>query len=148
MSGTLMDTNPLPPAPSEQLPTSPSDAVSPDLPVPSFYARPQGENPLLDIFLGPHGLYPGTRWLIYLALCGIVLGVFGAIRHYVHAPRGGSIWWGLLPQASVVIAVILPGLVMALGENRPFGDFGLPARTAFPRNFWLASLSAIFSLRV
>ncbi len=26
------------------------------------------ESPLRDVFLGPKGIYPGTRWLIYLAI--------------------------------------------------------------------------------
>jgi len=37
---------------------------------------------------------------------------------------------------------------MARIENRPFGDFGLPAKNAFRRNFWIGSLWGIASLSV
>ena len=51
-------------------------------------------------------------------------------------------------EASMMLAVILPGFVMARIEDRPFGDFGLPARRAFGRNFWVGALWGIASLSV
>jgi membrane protease YdiL (CAAX protease family) len=148
MSGTLMDTNPRPPGLSE--PTQPlaSKPTEIDFPAPSFIGPPQRENPLLEIFVGPNGLYPGTRWLIYLALFGMVLGVFGVFRHFVHRPRGGSVWWGLVPEACLVVAAILPALVMALVEKQRFGTFGLPKRNAFRRNFWIGTVWGLVSLSV
>jgi membrane protease YdiL (CAAX protease family) len=143
-----MDTHPRPPVPSEPDQPRSSEAAAIDRPTPSFIAPPQRENPFLEIFVGPNGLYPGTRWLIYLALCGMALGILGAFRHFVHRPRVASVWWGLLPEAGLAMAVILPGFVMALVENRPFGSFGLPARNAFRRNFWIGMLWGIVSLSV
>ena len=101
MSGTLMDMNPPPAALSEPLAPPASEPAATAFPAPSFIAMPERENPLLSTFVGPNGLYPGTRWLIYLALCGIILGVIGVITHFVHRPRISSVWWGLLPEAGV-----------------------------------------------
>jgi membrane protease YdiL (CAAX protease family) len=48
----------------------------------------------------------------------------------------------------VVLSVILPAFVMALIEDRPFGDFGLCWRNAFQRNFWIGTLWGILWLMV
>jgi membrane protease YdiL (CAAX protease family) len=47
-----------------------------------------------------------------------------------------------------MLAVILPAFVMALIEGRPFSSFGLPARNAFRRNFWIGTLWGIIWLSV
>jgi membrane protease YdiL (CAAX protease family) len=54
----------------------------------------------------------------------------------------------MIAEMSLMLAAILPGFVMARIEGRPFGDFGLPARTAFGRNFWVGTLWGIASLSV
>ena len=58
------------------------------------------------------------------------------------------LWWRMMIEASMMLAAILPGFVMARIEGRPFGDFGLPARRAFGRNFWVGTLWGIGSLSV
>ena len=58
------------------------------------------------------------------------------------------LWWRMTIEASMMLAAILPGFVMARIEDRPFGDFGLPARRAFGRNFWVGTLWGIASLTV
>jgi hypothetical protein len=147
MSETIMDTNPLPPDLSEQVrPTSEPTELAP--PAAPLIVRSQRENPLLEIFVGPNGLYPGTRWLIYLLLAGIFTGVFGVLMHFVHPPHGGPIWWGMVTEARLLLAAILPAFVMAFIERRPFGAFGLPAQNAFGRNFWIGTLWGIVSLSV
>jgi len=148
MSGTIMDTNPVSPPFSELEQSPTADPDGSDLAESSFSVPPQRENPLLAIFVGPNGLYPGTRWLIYLALGGIFLGIVGTVAHFVHTPRGGSIWWGLVSQGSIALAAILPAFVMARLEKQPFGAFGLPKQNAFRRNFWIGTLWGIASLSV
>lgn len=148
MSATIMDTNPAPPVLSESPQSPPPDLASAGSPDPITIPQPRGENPLLSIFVGSHGLYPGTRWLIYLALIAMVGGIFGAIMHFMHQQPGGPIWWGLVTQGGVALAVILPAFVMALIEKRPFGAFGLQRQNAFRRNFWIGTLWGIASLSV
>jgi membrane protease YdiL (CAAX protease family) len=148
MSETIMDTNPVPPPSSEPGESPNTDGTAFDLPAASDIFSPRRENPLLAVFVGPKGLYPGTRWLIYLAMGGMLVGLFGIVSHYAHTPQGGSIWWRLISQGSVALAAILPAFVMARIEKCPFGDFGLPARNAFRRNFWIGTLWGIVSLSV
>src|SRR5713226_412009 len=95
MSAILMDTNPLPPTLSE--PEQPASSES-TAPAPSLVVQPRRENPLLEVFVGPKGLYPGTRWLIYLAMFGICLALLGLFMHFAHPQHGGPIWWGMVTQ--------------------------------------------------
>jgi uncharacterized protein len=142
-----MDTNPLPSAAQEPEQVE-SGASAGGFAAPEFSSATSHENPLLAIFAGSKGLYPGTRWLIYIVLTGILLGVVGLILHYVKHRPGASIWWGLLSEGGQVLAVILPAFFMARIEGRPFSTFGLPARNAFRRNFWIGTLWGIVWLSV
>ena len=148
MSATLMDTTPLPPTLSEPEQPASSEPTTPTSPPPSLMIQPRRENPLLDVFVGPNGLYPGTRWLIYLALFGICLGLLGVFMHFAHPQHGGPIWWSMVTQIGAMLAAILPAFVMARIEKRPFSAFGLPAQNAFRRNFWVGTLWGIASLTV
>ncbi len=103
------------------------------------------ESPLRDVFLGPTGIYPGTRWLIYLAMAFAVFQLEG----WLLAPLRSQLdvlWWRMIFEGGRMLAVILPGFVMARIEGCQFGDFGLPARRAFGRNFWVGTLWGIGSL--
>jgi hypothetical protein len=62
--------------------------------------------------------------------------------------RLNALWWGMVIEGSRMLAVILPAFLMVRVESRPFGDFGLPARRAFGRNFWVGTLWGIGSLSV
>lgn len=144
MSAALMDTNPAPAPADSSLPQTNGTSL---LPSPTSPIAPKPENPILAIFVGPDGLYPGTRWLIYLAMAGILLLVLGGVIHGIR-PRSTPVWWGLSTQIVVVLAAILPAFVMAAIEGRPFSDFGLPGANAFRRNFWMGSLWGIVWLSV
>ena len=148
MSQTLMDTNPLPPSVPE--PASPTAADSAPVAATAslLITNVRQESPFRDVFVGPEGMYAGTRWLIYLALGGLVLLIEGVLMHFIHPHAGGPVWWGMVSELSLLLAAILPGLVMAKIEERPFGNFGLPARGAFGRNFWVGTLWGIASLTV
>jgi membrane protease YdiL (CAAX protease family) len=107
--------------------------------------RESALSPLIAIFVGAEGPYPATRWLIYIAMGLVVLGIFSSVLRAVHPDRGGSVWWTMISELGLMLAAILPGFVMARIEGRPFGDFGLPA---FGRNFWTGALWGIASLSV
>src|SRR5208282_2152252 len=148
MFQTPMDTNPLPPSgePSTLQPIP--DATPLASPAPSMLAEVRRESPFREVFAGPDGMYAGTRWLIYLVMGGIVLFIEGALMHLVHPDAGGPVWWSMVAQTVMLLAAILPGFVMARIEDRPFGDFGLPARGAFGRNFWVGALWGVASMTV
>ena len=150
MSATLMDTNPLPDkAPHPALPDAASPETIPSLPVRGKTVRRESAlSPLFDVLTSANGLNPGARWLIYLFFAYGLFRLLNDIIHDLHPHSGGAIWWGLVSEAGVMTAVILPAFMMARIEHRPFGDFGLPGRNAFRRNFWIGTLWGIASLSV
>jgi len=141
-----MDTNPLLPAAEPQ--TSPLNPDPTTLPSLTLFAEPRRESPLREVFMGTEGLYAGTRWLIYLVMCGVVLLIEGTIIHFIRPHAGRLVWWGIVTETSMMLAAILPGLVMAKIEGKSFADFGLPVQRAFGRNFWVGSFWGIASLTV
>jgi hypothetical protein len=173
MSETMMDSKPLSPSSAESKPTEPIDDPKPDassvsptsLPLDLTSSRSSfasssslstssesttgahRESPLRDVLVGREGMYPGTRWLIYLAMAFVIFQIEGwlvmSLRSHVNV-----FWWRLLIEGSMMLAAILPGFVMARIEDRPFGDFGLPSRRTFGRNFWFGTIWGIASLSV
>ena len=148
MFQTPMDTNPLPPSGEPPTLQPISDSAPLASPASSMLAEVRRESPFREVFVGPDGMYAGTRWLIYLLMGGTVLVIEGAVMHFVHPHAGGPVWWSMVTQIIMLLAAIQPGFVMARIEDRPFGDFGLPARGAFGRNFWVGTLWGIASLTV
>ena len=148
MFQTPMDTRPLPRCvePSTMQPTS--DSAPPASPALSSIAVARRESPFREMFVGPDGMRAGIRWLIYLVMVGVVLVIEGAILHFAHPQAGEPVWWGMMAEASMMIAAILPGFLMTKIEGCRFGDFGLPAHGAFGRNFWVGTLWGIASLTV
>jgi membrane protease YdiL (CAAX protease family) len=160
MSGTTMDNKPLLPSSAEPEPIVPTivptddakadeSSVSPvsSLSSSSSTTGARRECPPRDVFIGPRGIYPGIRWLIYLAMAFVVFQVEGwmmvSLRSHLDV-----LWFRMMIEASMMLAAILPGFVMARIEGLPFGDFGLPARRAFGRDFWVGTLWGIMALSI
>src|SRR5260370_40542306 len=113
MFQTLMDTNPLPPSVEQSTSPPPSDSAPLACPAPSMLAEVRRESPFREVFVGPDGMYAGTRWLIYLAMGGIVLSVEGALMQFVHPHAGAAGWGGMVALARMVLLPVLPGFVLA-----------------------------------
>jgi membrane protease YdiL (CAAX protease family) len=149
MSGTIMDTNPLPArAADSTLPdAAPLETISSAPVTTKSLRRETALSPLLETLVGSSGVYPGARWLIYLCFS---YGLFRLLNDLIHdlRPHGGVVWWGLVSEAGLMMAVIIPAIAMARIENRPFGAFGLPKQNAFRRNFWVGTVWGIVSLSV
>jgi membrane protease YdiL (CAAX protease family) len=77
---------------------------------------------------------------------GVLAAVLLTGLRLAHPHAGGWVGWMMLAEIGLTFVAILPAFVMARVEGRPFGDFGLPARTAFGRNFWVGTLWGIASL--
>jgi len=147
MSQTLMDSNPLPPTAPQRDALAVADSSPPVLAQGSAEVRSESAlSPLTAVFVGSTGLYPATRWLIYIVMGFVVLGLFDSVLRAVHPGRDGPVWWGMVAELGLMLAAVVPGFVMAHVEGRTFGDFGLPARGAFGRNFWIGALWGIVSL--
>lgn len=87
-----------------------------------------------------------VHWLIYLVLFGLLVELLRLFMHFAHPKSGGSVWWSMIGLTGAMLAALLPGFVIARIEGRPFGDFGLPAHSAFGRNFWVGALWGIVGL--
>jgi len=140
-----MDSNPLPTEISEQDPSPAASSPPPDCPPSAEADRETALSPLAEIFIGPDGLYPVARWLIYLAAAFVTLGLLNSLLSALR-PQHLPPWWSMLGELRLMLAAILPGFVMARIEGRSFGEFGLPAKQAFGRNFWVGALWGIASL--
>jgi len=142
MSATLMDTTP-------ELSPLPDGHAGESTPPPVLTAThvPKRENPLVAIFFGPNGMYPGTRFLIYVAIALLAFLLIGGAAHFLQ-PRPAPVWWSLVTQVIVTACAIGPAFVMGAIENRPFADFGIPWRNAFRRNFWVGAVWGIAWLTV
>jgi uncharacterized protein len=158
----MMDNKPSSPSSAEPQAPMPMDDTNPNVPssspaslattttsLSSSSSTPSAgrESPLRDIFIGPKGMYPGTRWLIYLAAAFFIFQIEGWLILSLRS-RVSVLWWGMIVEATMMLAAILPGFLMARVEGRRFGDFGLPARRAFGRNFWVGTLWGIGSLSI
>jgi len=141
-----MDSNPLPNAqePEEQ-PSSSALSTPPSAPAFARARRESALAPLLEIFEGPEGLYPGARWLIYIGMGLVTFALLNSVLYSLRADSD-SLWWNMAGEVRMMLAAILPAFVMARIEGCSVGDFGLPAKGALGRNFWIGALWGIGSL--
>ena len=140
MSGTMMDNKPLPPSSAEQETSRLAGEAVPTATLPSLWNQPGGRR---EIVL--RAVFSAACWLIYLAMAWFI---FGLETWLLASVEVNSHWRRMITEGSWMLAAILPGFVMARIEDRPFGDFGLPRRGAFGRNFWVGTLWGIVSLSV
>src|SRR5436305_10190293 len=82
------------------------------------------------LFLGPDGLRPGWGLaffvLTFLALQNVVVRLA-----YARDFGAGGLWTQLLEESGVFLAAVVPTLILAQVERRPWGSYGLPLRQAF-----------------
>lgn len=150
-----MDTDPLSPGQPAQKPPSP--AASPSArdvepvsiaPMVAGTRRESALAPLAEIFVGPEGLYPAARWLVYIFMALILLSLLNSVLYSLRPWLIGTLWWSMAAEARLMLVVVLPGFVMARIERCPFGEFGLPAKGAFGRDFWVGATWGIGALTV
>jgi uncharacterized protein len=148
MSATLMDTDSPPNVPPDGAPTSDTLRPSGNHATLDERHRETFLSPLNQIFMGPRGPYPGTRWLIYIILGFVALSLFDSVLSILRPPFGYLLPWRMGQELSLMLAAIVPAFLMARLEGCRFGDFGLPAKTAFGRNFCVGALWGFGSLTV
>jgi membrane protease YdiL (CAAX protease family) len=144
-----------------------SDPGTSSLPSSDSQPAPQGPPPH-SIFRGPNGIRAGWRVLIFLALVGLIAVlialpfiILARIRHgggpQVLAGVSGLTPLGLsISEGGLFFLTSMAALIMARIERRKFGQYGLPGRYAFGKDFWIglvvgfsaisACLFAIFAL--
>jgi len=88
------------------------------------------------------------RICIYIALAA---GISFALQWIAAALSGGerSIYSPkvlAMSEAALMIGALAAGLVMSQLEGRPFGDYGLPVRSAFGKLFWQGALFGLIEI--
>lgn len=114
------------------VPTANSEtpAAAPDFAVQPSYVR--------TVFLGPDGLRAGWGFAFYVAMFYPLQ--FVASRWAGSLQLGGSGLWSMtLEEFGVLLAAVLPALVLAKVERRPWGVYGLPVRLEFGKQFWVGA---------
>ena len=134
------------------------------MPDPEILAPPQPTAPTPapqtpnEIFYGPNGIRAGWRVMIFLALVVIITLVFITPFVVMRALRGSagpqvSIGVGALTplglgisEGSLFIIPSIAALIMARIERRKYGQYGLPARYAFRKDFWIGMLVGFLAI--
>jgi hypothetical protein len=122
-------------------------------PEPSLPPLPPAPKPPNTIFRGPNGLRAGGRVLRFLMIVvGLFLWLLVALRFFFGARNRHITLSQLTPfglamsEATIFIFTSIAALIMARMEGRKYGDYGLPARFAFRRNFWLGTLMGFLAI--
>src|SRR5271167_472893 len=101
------------------------------------------------IFRGLNGIRAGWRILIFLAIAGGLLVVLAVVLNVAVRILGGNVQFNqstILPfglsmlEGTILALTAIPALIMARIEHRKFGDYGLPAKFAFRKDFWIGIL--------
>jgi uncharacterized protein len=91
------------------------------------------------LFFAPDGLRPGWGFAFY------VLG-FYALQHiavdlaWMRDLGASGLWNMLLEELGDLIAAMIPAIVLARVERRPWKTYGLPRGRAFGRFFWFGTV--------
>jgi uncharacterized protein len=94
------------------------------------------------LFLNKTGLRAGWRLLIYAALFFVLLTISIFILGLLLRPAWGvySSSYQFYGELASFLSAFLAAWVMSRMESRPMAVYGLPARGAFGRHFWLGCL--------
>ena len=89
---------------------------------------------LRRIFVGAGGLRLGWSVAVYWVMFGVIAAVENWLADSLQL---GKLWSQMFGELGVLVAAVIPALVMARIERRPWGDYGLPLRQAFSKLFWV-----------
>lgn len=130
-------------------PLQPSTAPVPTPPLP----------PPSTIFRGPNGIRAGWRVLIFLALVAAVSLVLASpfllLRLAGKGKAAGQASFGVsgltplglgISDATLFVVPAIAALIMARIERRTWGQYGLPARSAFGKDFWIGTLAGFSAI--
>jgi len=90
------------------------------------------------LFLGPEGLRPGWGFAFYVAMFYPLQWL--ASRLWFGDVRVGGLWSELADEFGTLVAAVIPALVLARVERRPWRVYGLPLRQAFGGMFLVGAV--------
>src|ERR1700756_2366685 len=115
-------------------PPSPTSAP----PAPEFTAATQPSY-ASTLFLGPEGLRPGWGFAFYVATF-YVLQKFVVQLAWARNLGSSGLWSMLLEEFGNLVIAVVPAMILARVEGRPWKVYGLPVKQAFGRLFWTGTL--------
>jgi membrane protease YdiL (CAAX protease family) len=116
-----------------------------ETPGPQPVAAAPASSTSVAVFIGRDGLRSGWGFVLYLLMFGACITGLSLLPRLMHLHLSG-IWGFSMGEALSLVAALVPALVMAYIEKRPFGVYGLPASKAFGKLFWVGALWGIVSL--
>jgi uncharacterized protein len=116
---------------SKQEPIAATPASAPD------FAAAVQRSYVRTVFLGPEGLRAGWGLAFYLVMFCLLLFV---ANRWIGSLELNGLWSMMLQEFGILLAALVPALVLARVEKRPWGAYGLPGRKAFGRMFWVGAL--------
>ena len=113
---------------------------------------PDSKSAMNEIFFGPNGLRAGWRLLIFAAILAIFLeGLrYGAIllAHGRPPQQGLSAAGALVGDGALFILLLIASWIMTKIEGRTIGDYGLPGRKAFQKEFWQGTIIGFMAMTI
>ncbi len=107
----------------------------------SEIALNKGEVPqtpwLRRVFVGPGGVRSGWSFALYAGLFALIV----VVGNWLATPlQFGDLWSQMFGELGGVVAAVIPALIMARVEGRPWAAYGLPLRDAFSKLFWVGTI--------
>ena len=84
--------------------------------------------------------------LAYVFVGALIFLVLWAVAGLLLPPEASRLWGQLLAEGILAIAAIAPAWLIARVEDRSFGAYGLPFRSAFGKRFWIGAAWGLLSL--
>jgi membrane protease YdiL (CAAX protease family) len=115
--------------------------VAPPAPAPAGpeFAAAMQPSYARSLFLGPEGLRLGWGLAFYVAAFLLLQKITVAFAGAYDFGASG-LWSMMLEEAGNLAAAVIPAIVLAQVEQRPWRTFGLPGRQAFGRLFWVGTI--------
>jgi uncharacterized protein len=103
------------------------------------------------LIIGPEGVRSGWRLFLYLCFATLLYFALAEATSRLQQTSLNILWLNLIAECGLLVAAVVPAVVMAKLEGRPFGVFGLPLERACGAKLWLGmlwGLAAITGLMV
>ena len=118
--------------------TTPAPESAPAPPSPDFAVATQPSY-AHTLFFGSEGLRPGWGFAFYVVMF-YALQKLAVDLAWSRDLGSSSLWSMMLEELGSLLAAVIPAVVLARIEHRPWKLYGLPGKQAFGRLFWLGAL--------
>jgi uncharacterized protein len=98
------------------------------------------------IFMGSEGLRPGWRVFLYIGMGVVLFLILSNFQHLIPSRGAGSLWQMMFVELVLAISSVVPALLMAKIEHRPFCDYGMAIRKARGKLFCAGLMWGILGL--